>query len=320
MTKTILIKRVSVALMVLITLSCIFTPNIMVFRLLSRYSVQIMLAFLALGLLLLALQQQTLMFASLGCCAALCIFLKSSAGIDFRRDSPTSAPAIKVTHINLSAITEDYNLIFTALRNNEADIVSLQEMTPDWNRLISDSLRQWYPYQARHIGFSMDGLAIFSRFPIVSKDTFYCGETPILSAIAEIDSTHRVAIISSYLSPPLYSGAYKHLKEQLDTMNNYINRQIYPTIIAGDFNLVVWSDEISKFRHTSHLANSRLNFVPNYQNGHLRLFDVPIDHIFFSRGLRCLDFETIGNPTIPHIGISGLYQFRSMNNTTETAK
>ncbi len=307
-------QKAVIASMVLITLLCIFTPNVMIFRMLSRYSVHIMLTFLGLGFVLLAFQRQTLMLTSLGCCFALCIFLKSNTNLDFRRPNRTNAPAIKVVQINLSAVNNDYNLVFEALENGETDIVVLQEMNPDWNTLISDSLRRWYPYQARNVGFSFEGAAIFSRYPIIKKDTFYCGQSPMLAAIAEIDSSYRVALISTYLSPPLFSGAYKHLKEQLDTLNSYINQLQMPTIIAGDFNLVAWSDEINKFKHLSSLDDSRLSYVPTYQNGHLDLFNVPTDHIFFTREMRCLDFVTIGVPSAPHYGITGLYQFRSFNN------
>jgi hypothetical protein len=44
-------------------------------------------------------------------------------------------------------------------------------------------------------------------------------------------------------------------------------------------------------------------------DGHISLFEVPVDHLFYSKHFQCIDFQTIKGLKGERLGITGIYQF-----------
>lgn len=288
------------ALMVLGVIICIITPHLRVLRLFTRYTVIVLLSYFVAGMVYLMLRQQRLLFTALACCAALCIFLKSSGGPGLKRPKLTKDPLVTVAHFNMSSGQDDYKSTINTILHSGADVISLQELTPDWYAIIRDSITAIYPFSRVSIGSDLYGLGLFSQKKIVSCDTFYCDDIPNLDITLELKQNKKIHVVSSYISPPLWSGAYAVVNKQLQTIAMHTSRIKTPVITLGDYNIEPWSREIRQFKAAANMADSRLWYPA----------DTPLNHIFYSKQFDCVGFENVMSATEQQLGIIGTYQLQ----------
>ena len=136
-TKTLNYKYAQLALISLIVLGtfiCVFTPNYFLFKMGARFAVQIMLGYLLLGFVFLFIRQHKLMFTSFACCAGLCLclFLKYASDGQLILPIQTDNNSLSVAHFNVSTSTTDYQQTIDEILAVDADVISLQEVTQDW--------------------------------------------------------------------------------------------------------------------------------------------------------------------------------------------
>ncbi len=287
---------------------CVYTPNYLVFKYWAGYSAQITIVYWLFGFAFLVVKRPYLTMASFICCAFLCLYLKSTTNPALEPVRKTSEPIIKVAHFNASSNTE--SSILNAVRTCGADIISVQEVTPGWNKLLKDSVSDKYRFQCDIVTLDVYSLKILSRFPFASCDTFYCGNVPNLVVGLKNQATkNNLYIIGTYIAPPVFSSAYLQLQRQLDSVASHIQRANGPVITVGDYNIHSSSYEIQQFRRSANLNDSRRGYRPDLNNGYISLLDVPTDHIFYTNQLNCVEFQTISGVNSERLGIIGSYQF-----------
>lgn len=295
-------KSIQLSLNFLVPLGAVlvlFTPNLLLFKWGANYAVHIMFAYLGMGLLFLMIRQPRLMFISLACCAGLCLHLKNSSSEDIIRPMPTGEPVVNIAQFNISATNDDVNGTIQTIMETEADIISIQELTPDWGRVLKIALEKEYPYNSTiYRPKDFIGLAVYSKFPFESVDTFYQDDIPNLLINSTIKEDKKVSFLSSYIYPELYSSDYNRTVEHFETLAKHINKIEHPVITFGDFNQVQWSAYVKSLRTNEELNDSR----------RFPFFDNPTDHIFYSNHFKCLKFKTVSNDYSSHLGIQGSYE------------
>jgi len=133
------------AFIVLGALFCIFTPNYYLFKMGSEFAIQIMLGYLIGGFVFLYFQQPKLTFTSFACCAGLCLFLKQSTNAEMKAPIITDSEIVNIAHFNLSTSGSDYEQTIKNIVAADADLVSIQELTPDWLPILERELSDRYP-------------------------------------------------------------------------------------------------------------------------------------------------------------------------------
>lgn len=299
------------ALIILGALFCIFTPNYFLFKMGARFAGLIMLGYLAMGILFLLLKQPRLMFISMACCGGLCLFLKHSSNSDLKYPIPTTQESVKVAHFNVSASDDDYESTIQAIIDSKADLISIQEVTPDWHYILKETLSKEYPHSAAVVRFDPYGLAVYSKYPISNLDTFYYESIPNFSGIIELnDPEHRFNFICAHTTPPLYSQAYQKMRDHLRVVAaEAIKHQedSMGVMMISNLNAPPWWGEIQELREAVDLYDSRRS--ASY--GLSEIFQSPGDYIFHTIDFNCLGFESIISPQSSHLGIQGLYQFKT---------
>lgn len=279
-----------------------------VFKIGAHYSVQIMLSYLLLGLTFLMLKGYRLMYISFACCAVLCLFLKYTTNSDISPLKLATEETIDIAHFNVGA-GPDYETMVQQILGSDADLVSLQEVSPDWDGVLQEALSEKYPYSKTVVRFDPFGLAVYSKLPLNNLDTFVCANVPnIIGTVDMARSDKEICFIASHALPPFYSSDYKRLRKHLHRIADYVTEASCPVITIGNYNAVPWSYEIQDFRSVSRLNDSRRGFLPT-SNGSFSIFQLPSDHIFHSEQLECIHFEDINDQELGHIGIKGAYQF-----------
>ena len=131
-------------------LATLYPPDGTFFRWASQHAVQIMLCYLGLGLLLLLLRQRRLMFVSFACCAVICMYLRRTIGAEdafrFQYAKPTQEKTIKFAHFNTGSTDGDFERVMQTLLKQNPDVISIQEVTPDWDAALRALLATKYPH------------------------------------------------------------------------------------------------------------------------------------------------------------------------------
>lgn len=289
---------------------CIYSPNYLIFKWWSRLAPQIAIAYWILGTLFLAIRKPRLTMVTFVSCLFLCIYLKDATNPALAPPKITDEPIIKIAQFNITASNSHYDSTIMAIKNTNVDIVSVQEVSPDWGKILKDSLKEVYPYTCEIEGLDVYSMKLFSKFPFASCDTFYCDMIPNLAVgFKNPYAKGNLYVISSYIAPPVYATAYKELQKQLDTLAAYTERLSSPVITLGDYNIHASSYEIQQFRRDAKLNDSRRGFRPDRNDGYISLLEVPTDHIFYTSHFNCTEFQTISGPSEERLGIKGSYQF-----------
>ena len=282
-------------------------PDIRTF---SEYSVHFMLGMLAISMLALSFNKKTILFTGLICTASLALFLKNASNSELKLAEVNHEVRLNVAHINLGNILYDFEATRNKLLQENIEVISLQELTPDWHMILKDILSVQYPYQKSEVRIDPYGMAIYSKYPFSSVTVEESQNIPFIKCEVEKQGT-RFDLISSYLHPAINKIGVETAGAQLQDIAVEINTCHNPTIAMGEFNMVYWASEIMEFRNKTQLKNSRRDI----SESNLR---VPYDHIFYSDQLECTVFKELKDSSKNYIGIMGTYQKTDSETSSDT--
>ena len=140
--------------------------------------------------------------------------------------------------------------LIRVLRDSDADLVGIQELSDGQASAISDSLATEYPYQSIFSG-GFAGKALLSRYPILATEQLHLSTVrPDLRTMIDLGGC-EVAILVAHPPPPHPHWTGLKFDEQTwrqitALVEIALNKQ--PAILVGDFNLVDWRSEYTYLR------------------------------------------------------------------------
>ncbi len=163
--------------------------------------------------------------------------------------SPTPIPARTPQVLRVASYNVNFGLAgdprgVRAVAATHADIVLLQETTPDWRRAFAAS---GYPFRrfGAAKGWPAGGLGVLSKYPIVSIEELPSTAGPFFAWRIVIDAPGgKVQLLDVHLHPPISDGG-SWVVGFFSTRENREHELAWhlarlepelPTIIAGDFN------------------------------------------------------------------------------------
>lgn len=296
--------------LLLVTIVCIFTPDILFFKQVTAYTMYIMLGLLCTGLFSFVFNQQRTMMVSLLCCIVLCLYLKESSNKQMRLAQVNSSPSIRISHISLGNTEADYDSVIDYLLRIDADFLSFQELTPDWNTHLIARLSPKFNYVQTMTRLDQYGMGFFSKYPFQSLDTIYFHDIPNLEACVSMNGKGTCNIISCQVVPPVNQSAFASIEQHFELVTEYIKNLKGPTMVLGDFHLPPWAAEVQKFKTTAQLQDGRRDIHPRNIDGSMSLPRIPVEHILYTDLFECTAFSEIGNAMVGRIGITGTYQLQ----------
>lgn len=292
---------ISAAVILIAGLAVFFPENILGVQILD-YNVHLMIGMLLLGFGALALNYSKVMITSLTACMVMCIFLKNASNDTMVMPVANTEARLSVAHFNVSNI-QDLDHLLTTIREVDADLLSFQELTPDWNYILKEHLQEQYPYNMSIVRIDPYGMAMYSKEQFATVDTFLFNRKPNLQAELLIDDK-KISVFGSYIVPEITKTSTIQTREHLDMISHRIRDMESPVIALGDYNMVYWANAISRFRANAQVIHSRRDVS---EDG----LKPPYDHIFFTTDMECTKFENISDLQENHIGILGIYQIKS---------
>jgi hypothetical protein len=274
-------------------------PEILFTRALSEYTYHIMLGLFVLGMIFLFINKSRAMFVSFASCAALCVFIKNESNGDFISPKENNSHKLYVHHINLSGVSDIDGLVRQIL-NKKSDVLSFQEVTPEWAKPLEEGLKNIYPHSYKSVRIDPFGKAIYSKYPFTITDTL--NELFSFDIVAKINKTGQVfTLISPYLTPALDNNSILQARQQMKNISQYINGEDNNLIVIGDFNMAYWSQDISDFRSSCNLNNGRKDVIPVSMK-------VPYDQVFYSKDLQCVNVQDLFTHPGERVGITAVLQ------------
>lgn len=279
----------------------VYPPQIDILERTSEYAPILMFGMLCISFLFLIFNQKRLMFIGMMATAFIAFFLKVSGNDNLVLPEQNMLPKLKIAYFNLSTFNKENPELDKILEEVQADVICLQEFTPDWEVPIASMLRFSYPHVHKMTRVDPFGMAIFSSKPFEEIRTFYYKDVPNLILTINND-WQDIDIVSSYV-PLFYPQPQMKREEHLQEISNVIKELKNPVVAMGDYNKVYWQLELIQFRNNTLLNNSRRSTALSAVN--------PYDHIFYSDALECVQFDELLDSYQNHIGITGTYQITS---------
>ena len=288
-----------------------FTPMVGFLKRLSNFSVHIMLLYLLAGMFFFLFDQKRLVIVSLACCGTLCLYLKNGSNQDLRLAQVNAGPSLSIGLVDLSLAEDGYEKTMEHILSINADVVSFQELTPNWLPVLNELLCREYPYNLTMARIDPFGMGVYSKLPIPAIDTFYFGNIPNLVTSVSVVDNMPFHIIHSISEAPVNEEAYTDIERHFREMASYLDSLDGPAITVGNYRLPSWAPEIQEYKYRARLKDSRRDGLPRPSRGIASFFGVPVDHIFYSEGLECTNFKVLLNENYSHLGIYGSYQLKA---------
>lgn len=221
---------------------------------------------------------------------------------------------IRIGTYNVFTGTHDVPQTVKVIRRMDADVVALQELSPQGARLLDRALKRDYPYRQ-----FTEGVAIVSRFPLRNSRYQHSQRGINGFLFTEVESPGGRFQVSSLHLDPLHLWTSRDkwsFLQQLLWGQGEIHRaevkQIsdalkpgLPTVLAGDFNSVSHAalDELRKQGFTDSFAEvtPQPDRTPTL---HFRLFGLSkgrrIDYILHDASFRTLESQVLPGPPSDH--------------------
>jgi endonuclease/exonuclease/phosphatase (EEP) superfamily protein YafD len=219
--------------------------------------------------------------------------------------APPDAPRLTVLTFNIMSWGPNVEPLVAIMRDADADVIALQEVSEDAAARLIPLLEDIYPYHALHPqpGEPIPGQGIFSRYPITEDDYW------------RVHLGHQRVVIDFAGQPvPIYNAHPVHpfgrldrledRREDLESVLVRVERESGPLILLGDFNMTEQTDVYQRtvagrtdaFRAVgwglgfTWPTTRTFGFLPPYAR---------IDYIFYSPHWRALSAEVLPDSAGP---------------------
>jgi endonuclease/exonuclease/phosphatase (EEP) superfamily protein YafD len=216
--------------------------------------------------------------------------------------TPGSERFLRLLTLNIWKRNPHIDDVAAVLREADADIVVLQEVSSENLARIEQLTKSRYPYRAGEAG-----LVILTKHPIKASGHL---DGPALDG----RSRTPLALLAKFeIRGFAFEVAGVHIAfpfrphEQVadtDTLIGFIKQRKDPLLVAGDYNLTPWTDNLRRL--TSETGLLRYNTLrPTWPT--LRKFPliplIPLDHVFSSREFARLSVATASGTGSDHLAL-----------------
>lgn len=170
-------------------------------------------------------------------------------------DTPPVYQELSVLTYNINLAPPDLHGIAQDIREIDADIVAIQELTPNAGDVFEAELASQYPYRAFHPVRGFYGQGVMSKYPI-TDDTFwkiYLGHQRV-----EIDINGEPIVLYN-VHPvhhilPFWGFDVSRRTEEVDAFLDKASVETLPVLIVGDMNMTDQSRDYQNI--TAHYHDS----------------------------------------------------------------
>ena len=199
----------------------------------------------------------------------------------------TSSPPVRsevdcrVLSFNIHSSNKNLERFQKWLALNQADIVLIQELTPDCESFLRRELIDLYPIQKIKARTDNFGIGILVHKKYAGRQIDFIEHTLANNTPALELRLDACAIFNAHLMPPLNNQLHQIRETQFKQLGNLIQLSRPKVFVVGDFKCVPWAPSLTH-KQLYHLIADiiQLHFEPQNQNPeHLPLYFLQADLI-----------------------------------------
>lgn len=212
--------------------------------------------------------------------------------------------ALRVMLLNVNTRQGNPERVKQAILELQPDLLVLEEISARWVDDL-DWLGETHPHSAIEPREDNFGIGLFSRYPIIARETVYVGDALVPTLVARVESPlGRLGIVATHPLPPGGAAYSDGRNDQLRRLPEHIPDD-GPVLLVGDLNVTPWNHYFKKLLKDTELQDSAVGFgvQPTWPAGILPLL-IPIDHVLHSRDIAVLDRRVgpdVGSDHLPLI-------------------
>lgn len=159
-------------------------------------------------------------------------------------DMTVDGPELRVMTFNVLGRAGDPQAVLAAIQAEDADLLFLQEVTPDMAWLIDNELSEAYPYQVLKPDSGARGMGVISRYPLEEKGADLDGRWTGPPQVLEMQwGGQRITLVNIHtrptgsLWPRWVRATFDHRQEDIARLTDFVAGLAGPVIVGGDANM-----------------------------------------------------------------------------------
>lgn len=179
------------------------------------------------------------------------------------------------------------------------DILVTLEPDPWWMDKLA-VLNNEYPYIITYPASNTYGMAMYSKFPLPDyKIHFFNHDSvPSIYAIVQLKNGKKFRLMALHPVAPVPSAHPTNIgyvdEVALKLAGNMLANDSLPTVVAGDFNDVGWSHNLTEFEKRSKMKDTRRGRgMYNTFNAKNWLLRWPLDYVYVSKDWQVAELERL---------------------------
>lgn len=298
MTKRLHVEVVVTTMLLAVAVILVFSPDAFLPMLLRAF-----LHWWAMGLVVVGLAafwNRLRLFGTAAFCSALGILPQTQVpAVDALR--PGDAHGLRVAHLNVFQGNDDYAAVIASVLRFDADVISVQEVGPEWASALRSGLHERYPYAVVVPRTNCTGIALFSRSPFLRAEVIEIAWTPFIDVTVK-QSGQEFRVIAAHATSPGGYGRFVRRNRQLEELARMVRDSDTPVILVGDLNTVHWDDAYQQFCIVSGARPINSSLQPTWPAiGPFAL--IPLDHALITGSLSASRFHSFRISGSDHRGL-----------------
>lgn len=231
--------------------------------------------------------------------------------LSLEKQNTDSGALISLLIANVHITNKDARAFINLALDKNPDLVLVMETNTWWQKALQP-LRQRYPYYIEYPLEDSYGMMLYSKYKLEKPEIkfFVHNNVPSIHTKVRLLNGRQFYFRGVHPVPPVPSGKYPdniggHVAAgELRKIAELVTKESLPTVVAGDFNDVAWSDATRLFKKNSLLKDVREG-RGLYNSFDARSFILrwPLDHIFVTKDFKLVSLERLGKFGSDHFPI-----------------
>jgi endonuclease/exonuclease/phosphatase (EEP) superfamily protein YafD len=207
---------------------------------------------------------------------------------------PATAPLpLRVAAANVFFGNDDYDAVLGWVRAERPDIVSFEEVTPEWQAML-DRLAAEYPHRLTSTSNGRFVTALFSRHPFEESQLLHAASSRDreIATVVRVGE-QRIRVVAVHATWPFGPQHSATRNAEFEGLAEYARAHAEPVILMGDFNVSPLSPIFRRTLLTEgglSSAAAGFGWQPTWPT-FLPLGGIQIDHILVSPSIAVRDFR-----------------------------
>jgi endonuclease/exonuclease/phosphatase (EEP) superfamily protein YafD len=229
---------------------------------------------------------------------------------------------LKILSYNVYFKNQDKNASLNLIKNKDADLVLLQEITPSWNSKLNANLKHYHKITKALKG--THGISVYSKHPLKLIKYFNNKGGLPFAQIVELKMHAKKILVCHvhFASPakavenpdkffPYYLENYELRKKQYKTLDNFvisIENKYDEILFVGDLNTTEYEPLFRDIRYEWNNASNNY-FKKSFPNSYKMPALVNLDYIFFRKNAKKILSEVLKGGSSDHAAIYSEIEF-----------